>query len=50
MGFTVRREFNQSCGPRTFVRSLAVRTLREYNLDGEEHDRRKNDRRSSQKS
>ena len=45
MGFTVRREFNQSRGSRTFVRRLAMGALREYNLDGEEHDRRENDRR-----
>jgi hypothetical protein len=45
MSFAVRGEFDQSGGPRPFVRSLAVSALREYNLDGEKHDRRDNDRR-----
>ena len=45
MGFTVRGEFDQSRGPRPFIRSLAVGALREYNLYGGEHNRPENNRR-----
>jgi hypothetical protein len=45
MGFAVRGEFDQTSGSWTFVRSLAVSALREYNLYGGEHNRSENDRR-----